>query len=30
MPPSKLIVRNCFPPKGGFLLGGFLIKGGGD
>ena len=28
MPPSKLIVKNVFPPQGFFLLGGFIIKGG--
>ena len=28
MPPSKLIVTRKLPPKGGFLIRGFLIKGG--
>ena len=28
MPPSKLIVKNLFPPQRFLLLGGFIIKGG--
>ena len=28
MPPSKLIVTIFVPPRGGFLLGGFPIRGG--
>ena len=28
VPPSKLIVTIVFPPKGGFLIRGVLIKGG--
>ena len=28
MPPSKLIVTNNFPPKGGVLLGGVNYEGG--
>ena len=28
MPPSKLIVTNIFPSKGGFLLGGVSYEGG--
>ena len=28
VPPSKLIVTNIFPPRGGFLLGGVSYEGG--
>ena len=28
MPPSKLIVKNIVPPKGGVLLGGVNYEGG--
>ena len=28
VPPSKLIVKNNFPPKGFFIRGGLLLRGG--
>ena len=30
MPPSKLIVKNKSPPKGGFFIRGGLLLRGGD
>ena len=28
MPPSRLIVKHVFPPKGGLIIRGVVIKGG--